>query len=634
MKLKSVYIWLLCISGIGYAQDVNYDEKQPYASYWFVEDLLQWSYENDPHAKFNKSYTPLAKRFLNDSVVIDKKSASIPAIMSLVAPHPTSKHPAQGFPSVKQYAFPFWQYIDYFVQWGGSAHEGIILAPLPTWTNAAHKNGVQVIGTVFFPPNVYGGKPEWVYQFLQQKEDGSFPVADKLIEVANAYGFEGWFINQETYKLKDDTALLMLDFLRYFKMKTDLKLVWYDAMIKDSRVIWQDELNDHNQIFFQDDAQRMSDQFFINFKYSPTNLEDSKKLAQQLGRSEWDLYAGIDVGAKSSQTDVQWNALFDKNGAKNTSIGLFSPHTTFNLSKTKEPEEVYENEFKFWNGGPTYANPYGIQKWRGFSTYFEPRSVINQLPFVTNFNYGLGRFYKEKGKTVSTKEWHNLSIQDILPTWQWKVDTTKVKVNFSFEDSYEGGSSIYIESKAATEIPLYKTNIKMDKGITLEIDTKSENGLPLAVFCELSNGEKLQFSLQTFSSWKMTSFKIPAKINTRLVKIGVQTKGEGTSFLGKIVLFHKKEPRPSTTKFSAEVFPNGENAEVYLSLKKSTATFHNIYALSGKNKEKVWLGKTTSQDYYIAEVPILKGSVHLIVEPVAKDGTKGKSSNKKIRLRK
>lgn len=39
---------------------------------------------------------------------------------------------------------------------------------------------------------------EWLDTFLSQEKDGSFPLADKLIEVAEIYGFDGWFINQET----------------------------------------------------------------------------------------------------------------------------------------------------------------------------------------------------------------------------------------------------------------------------------------------------------------------------------------------------------------------------------------------------------------------------------------------------
>ena len=48
------------------------------------------------------------------------------------------------------FAFNYWQYTDLLVFWGGSAGEGIILAPNPGVIDAAHRNGVPVLGTIFF----------------------------------------------------------------------------------------------------------------------------------------------------------------------------------------------------------------------------------------------------------------------------------------------------------------------------------------------------------------------------------------------------------------------------------------------------------------------------------------------------
>lgn len=42
------------------------------------------------------------------------------------------------------------------------------------------------------PQTAHGGKMEWLEDLLVKNEDGSYPVADKLIEVAQTYGFEGW----------------------------------------------------------------------------------------------------------------------------------------------------------------------------------------------------------------------------------------------------------------------------------------------------------------------------------------------------------------------------------------------------------------------------------------------------------
>ncbi|MCS8593381.1 endo-beta-N-acetylglucosaminidase [Enterococcus faecium] len=42
--------------------------------------------------------------------------------------------------------------------------------------------------------------------FLAKDEDGKFSIVEKMIEVTNTYGFDDWFINQET-----DTAVTSFD---------------------------------------------------------------------------------------------------------------------------------------------------------------------------------------------------------------------------------------------------------------------------------------------------------------------------------------------------------------------------------------------------------------------------------------
>lgn len=77
---------------------------------------------------------------------------------------------------------------------------------------------------------------EWLDTFLLQTEAGNFPLADKLIEVANIYGFDGWFINQETEGTEDqplskDYAEKMQLFIKYFKENApELRIVYYDSL--------------------------------------------------------------------------------------------------------------------------------------------------------------------------------------------------------------------------------------------------------------------------------------------------------------------------------------------------------------------------------------------------------------------
>lgn len=89
-----------------------------------------------------------------------------------------------------------------------------------------------------------GGKIEWLNTFLQQESDGTFPLADKLIEVAQTYGFDGWFINQETEGSKEeplsaDHAEKMQAFIQYMKKQApELRVVYYDSMTCDGEMNW------------------------------------------------------------------------------------------------------------------------------------------------------------------------------------------------------------------------------------------------------------------------------------------------------------------------------------------------------------------------------------------------------------
>lgn len=174
--------------------------RQPESSYWFPEELLEWNPEEDQDLIYNISKIPLAKRVDHEYLtpVNETQNKDIRVMAISIMNSSTSGNAPHGLNSANCNVFTYWQYVDELVYWGGSSGEGLIVPPSPDVTDLGHKNGVPVIGTVFFPQGVAGGKMEWLDTFLSQEKDGSFPLADKLIEVAEIYGFDGWFINQET----------------------------------------------------------------------------------------------------------------------------------------------------------------------------------------------------------------------------------------------------------------------------------------------------------------------------------------------------------------------------------------------------------------------------------------------------
>ena len=616
-------------------------KHQPFSSYWFIDELLKWNPETDINTKFNISHLPLKQRFTDSVTQISPALSTKPSIVSLIAPHATNNHPSQGFQTVEQYVFPYWQYIDYLVQWGGSAGEGIIISPTVFWIESAHQNGVEILGTVFFPPNVYGGKEEWVREFLQQDANGNFPVADKLIEVAKVYGFEGWFINQETNGMEKKEAGLMQAFLKYYQKKSNasLKIMWYDAMIEDGRVIWQDELNHHNSIYFQNGDEKLSDIMFLDFGWSETQLEDSHKRAKELNRSPWELFSGIDVQGKSYKTPTNWNGLYKNEKPYTTSIGLYCPNSTFNIAKDKQPESVYDEEQKFWNGTILEEDvpAWQSKEWKGFSKYIPARSVISTLPFITNFNYGLGRFYNEEGKPLSTREWHNLSIQDVLPTWQWQVDSTEVNVDFDFNESYTGGSSVKIEAKKhvkQSKIPLYKTALRLTGNEVLNIACKGVGKLQYILYT--NDGSKHVFQVKLDKVWNENTFDLSELKGLKVIKIETEFSGnkDDSLYLGTLSIRQKSSGSIKKPKVTITPFKHDDSMELYVHIEgDKRAEFHYIYQI--KNGKKIWLGKTRSTDYYVAPFKINKNrkEIEIQVVSVSKNNSKSRPSLKKVSVK-
>ena len=306
--------------------------NQPFSSYWFPNELLTWTPAGDPDAAFNRSGVVLVDRFTNAATQVNANArdgeGQIAAI-SIMYPS-TSGNPSQGASVLDVYAFNYWQYIDQLVFWGGSAGEGLILSPSADVIDAAHRNGVPVLGTIFFPPNVFGGDIQWVWD-LVQTNGATFPVADKLIEVADHYGFEGWFINQETAGGDSTLANRMQEFMRYYQANKSpgQRIMWYDAMTESGSVFWQEQLNSSNDGFFQDGDDLVSEYMFLDFGWSASDLQNSRTYANSLGRSEFDLYAGVDVQANGYNTYANWNAVFPEGLPHVTSVGLYVPSWTF-----------------------------------------------------------------------------------------------------------------------------------------------------------------------------------------------------------------------------------------------------------------------------------------------------------------
>ncbi|RZK34449.1 MAG: glycoside hydrolase, partial [Hymenobacter sp.] len=188
-------------------------------------------------------------------------------------------------PQFNLYNFTHWQYLD-VLTWFASP----IGIPCRPWVEAAHRNGVKVLGTVF--------TDQAGFSLLCAKDaSGNYPGAQKLLDVASYYGFDGWFFNEES-SLTVAQATDLRNLLKQLQATKPaaMEMHWYDAMLTTGTVAYQNYLNANNAPFLQDGATRVSDALFTNYVWlhSPY-LDASVSNANALGRSPYDVYTGADI---------------------------------------------------------------------------------------------------------------------------------------------------------------------------------------------------------------------------------------------------------------------------------------------------------------------------------------------------
>ncbi|WP_342435447.1 discoidin domain-containing protein [Paenibacillus sp. FSL L8-0436] len=625
--------------------------KQPYSSYWFPEQLLQWSPASDPDATFNRSTVPLQDRFVGAGA--NSHATKAPKVMALSALNSgTSGVPSQGSDKFGVNTFTYWQYVDKLVYWGGSAGEGIIVPPSADTIDAAHKNGVPIIGTVFFPPTVYGGKYEWVKQMLQQNSDGSFPAADKLIQVAKHYGFDGWFINQETEGGTPADAQKMKAFLSYLEShkSTSMHIVWYDSMTKEGSISWQNALNDKNAMFLQDNGKQITDSMFLNFWWK--DLKSSAEKAASLGRSPFDLYAGIDVEAKGYDTKVNWNLLFPEGEPAVTSLGIYRPDWAFNSAESMEDFFIREN--KFWvgpNGNP--GNTASSQAWKGIANDVVEASPVNELPFITSFNTGSGQKYYVRGKQVRDKGWNNRSLQDVLPTWRWIADSkgTPLTPVLDWSDAYYGGSSLKVSGVLnhdnATHLKLYKTDLKIEARTKLSVTFKTQSKPSLKVGLAFADhpGQFVFLNVKdkTSPGWTTETLNLTPYKGKRIVALSLyfDTKDTISDYaiqIGQLSIQNANDPiqpLPAVREFKATQsdFRNGIYGDARLQWKPldQQVKQYEIYRVLPDGNE-VLMGATPNHVFYVPEMRRIDKEAVTVLKVVAVNGRyeQGQASSVKV----
>lgn len=642
----------------------QYKMHQPFMLGYNAKDLKSWSPETDKYAKYLRSRVPLANRIPSfPKTQANPSLSTAPQVMNLSADYNKEKVGVRYSNMFCSNLLKFWHYTDLYGAWhglpvdGSSLDEpvyGTVNLPNPAYTDAAHKNGVLSLGCWFWP------REEEVFaDLVEQKPDGSFPVADKMIEMALYFGFDGYFINQEDTISEEDSHQL-LAMIKYMRENAPeyFHLQWYDTIILNGKLRYQNQFNDQNDPWIQaSDGTKVIDSMFINYAWNEERLESSSEHAKSLDLDPYEtVYASTENDKYGYNPPYDTRLIFPENGTPRASWGLFGTDFVWNRYENKfdpnDQDKVYQREIRYWSGpledptdrvGRTLYQPYqdpfhdvdreNYRKWDGVAHYIPARSVIGAYPFVTRFNTGHGKSFFQNGKLASGNEWNHAGIQDILPSWQWwiqrfdadnqpvkedrPVSERPLRPSFDYSTAYDGGSSLKVSGQLAanitTELRLFKTKLPVTKDtqfeLTYNIRAKDvPSYLEVGVIFEEQPTEFVWLDVgnSTSADWQKKILSLQEYEGKTIATIGLRFTSDDTKeyqvHIGEIALTNGEISIPTEpTGFVVEQsYIEADEAELFLAwdFDESNVWYYNIYQIkSGGEKELI--GRIYDEVYYV-----------------------------------
>lgn len=531
-----------------------------------------------------------------------------------------------GYPS-KDFAsdnFSMWNYTNLFGSW----NHGLFQAP-GSWADAAHKNGTDIMsGIKFF--DTTGGRgghaTGWVDFIKTKNTDGTFKYTRPLIHLLQFLGMDGINYNFEARGYDDSEVIKFHQSLYQYANQVN-----FDNFHIAIYTFYSSLTNYNTEALFGKNNVKTSD-LMLNYASSDFsyNMASSVQEAKRSMGTAKGLYAGVWIVGM----DRGWNRL-DNGDAKECGLCLWGEHAqsrfwSYNTGgNAQERMSNYQTLLeRGFSGGkrnpadrPAISNLGNNWEWSGtkaplstfagLASWIPERSAINgKLPFSTYFNTGAGEVYTYKGKKTAGS-WYNMSNQDIVPTYRWLVydgGTTnvsdKVQPEFTYEDSYTGGSCLKLTGKGTaplTDIVLYKTNltgtsgaIKAQVAIKTGKDTPADSKLSLIVRLKNSNEWK-EFAVDgtTDKTWKEHTIALTGLNSTDVIdRIGLRVKNVDEQYkllVGKLAIVDDYTVAPQGVK-DLTIQVKEEN--------KASLSVKATWALSSATEETVVYNDDANVDHF------------------------------------
>ncbi|KXN88355.1 Cytosolic endo-beta-N-acetylglucosaminidase [Leucoagaricus sp. SymC.cos] len=401
-------------------------------------------------------------------------------------------------PQGLSYTFNYWSLCDTFVYF---SHNRVTIPP-PGWVNAAHRQGVKMLGVLVFEGGAEAECLRLIVGQLPHSSTGTavqsftpstLPIsphyAIALAELAAERGFDGYLLNFECYLqggLEQARALAAwIDLLESELVKrvgAHAEVSWYDSVIFNGSLSWQNRLNSWNLPFFIP-----STSFFSNYSWPPDFIEQTTAYflsvnSNVLGlatetkpKSLQDVYMGVDVWGRGSYGGGGFGSYKAITHVAPLSLGLsvalFAQAWTWETQQDNPGwnwDQWWQYERDLWVGNPdpnavmpvppNWGDSEGPYKpLSSFFVHLPPPDPLD-VPFHTTFCPGVGMTWFVEGSPVYqfASGWMDVDKQTAMGDLLWPAPALKsegdsagtlpdVAVSANMADSWNSGSSIKLD---------------------------------------------------------------------------------------------------------------------------------------------------------------------------------------------
>ena len=490
-----------------------------------------------------------------------------------------------------------------------------------------HKHGVPVYGVVNLQPKTFGGEFSNLTKLLEIDErDGTFINADRLIAIAQSFGFDGWFINQETEGGLRADSIKMAQFMRYFQMKSPkhINLIWYDSMVRNGQIDHQGALTMQNHEFYAALTPiNKTGQMMIDYRWTREGLQGPDHIATN--HDEQVLFYGLDAH-EIRQDSYSYKML----KTMNRNIALFASNWYYDEACSISMN--YELSREFWYGAYRH-------NWPGVCSYVRSSPVIISLPFSTSFNLGQGEYYYHMGKrhlilNTNGYGWTQPQQQTPMPDNCQPHQTDELAIIQSDTTvGYQGSGSIRVfassEKMVVTQLFSAKYPMNGDEFMTLTY-THSNKELKAALILRFSNGDPRGIELPACSGkWCNMHISLDREAGKilRSIQIALPAGFEHYPlYIGQLGLFREMSllvSSPNVWISDQQFYKNRRQLRLNWT-QDSDAEHYLLFTVDDNGKPDHFIGQTRHTSW-VVEIPENRRVDRISVTPVSEEGNLGVS---------